>query len=405
MRRILLLDDSANIQKVVKFTFAADGSCEVKIARNESEAKDALGSGTFDAVIAYVHFSKGDALAYFSDVKKACSNVLLLAESDFDAHALIAAGFTHILRKPFVSAKLMSDVFGFWGEVVPQSGLPVPAIQPPPPPPNLRVTQVQSETTDSFEHEKVKVSPPPPPPPMLPKQPSPQPIELMLEKPVNLKNNVSPEIVVPEVPTELFKTASFAPVDVPPISGTSAVANSSQDAWVAPEITMDLASLEQTFRNTVAMPSSENPTHEGPSETEISFSFNSPKEIPIESVANNAEFSIENVAVSQKKVVADSAQASALPGDWRREMNEAIDDAVFRIIDRTVPARIDTRISEAWPNVDELVVKLRNEVAEKLTESLRTQVAHLVREWLAQNLHTIAREEVRGEIQRLVSEI
>ncbi len=373
MRRILLLDDSANIQKVVKLTFSGDASCEVKIARNEDEAQVVLSEAKPDAVIAYVHFPKGDNVKYFLGVRKICQNILLLAESDVDVGVLVSAGFSQILRKPFVSSKLRADVLAFWGETAPASGLPVPGMPPPPPPPILHAA--------------------PPPPPIVPQRST---LETPVATPVRDASS--------DVPRDLFRTASFAPVDVPPISGSGLYATPNSRLPDAPEITMDLATLERTLRNTVAQPKEETFSQE----PRFSFSDPGPVGISIDLSSSNDDIEIENVSVrakSAKNVDAEKLQPSVLPADWHREMNEAIDDAVFRIIDRALPMKVDAKLAEIMPNIEEVVNKMRNEVSEKLMDALRAQVGDAVRKWLKDNLVVIAREEVRGEIQKLISEI
>jgi hypothetical protein len=209
---------------------------------------------------------------------------------------------------------------------------------------------------------------------------------------------------------DLFKTTSFAPVDVPPIIGMheQTLPTSIETASTStPEITMDLEALERTFRNTLSAIAATNEHQDINPTTPVVPSPS--REIPIEVISNQEQLEIENMAVRTKtKSPAQSLeqqQQTVLPENWRQEMNEAIDDAVFRIVERALPARIDAKMAEILPNVEESVEKLREEISEKLMGALRAQVVTSVQKWLQENLVGIAREEVRVEIQKIVSEI
>ena len=110
MIRILLIDDSQTIQKVVKLTFASQPGYDVKVARTPKEAGEILASYRPEAIIAYARFAGEPNPQAFLELKNACKAIVILAESNENLDAFQQAGFRHFLRKPFLSEDLKNIV-------------------------------------------------------------------------------------------------------------------------------------------------------------------------------------------------------------------------------------------------------------------------------------------------------
>jgi CheY-like chemotaxis protein len=112
MKRILLLDDSLTIQKVVKLTFTNSVEFEVRFAQSRKEASELLEQTKPDVVIAYIRFGGEAKPEYFLELRKHCPSILLLAESNEVLTSFEQAGFANFLRKPFLREELKSAVQG-----------------------------------------------------------------------------------------------------------------------------------------------------------------------------------------------------------------------------------------------------------------------------------------------------
>ena len=110
MAKIMLLDDSPVMHRVVKLTFADDPRMEIAVARTAEEAEQALASGHTDLIIAYARFVSDSPVSYFEALSFASPRILLLAEDDENMEPFIQNGFNSILRKPFHSDELRTVV-------------------------------------------------------------------------------------------------------------------------------------------------------------------------------------------------------------------------------------------------------------------------------------------------------
>lgn len=110
MAKILLLDDSAVMHRVVRLTFADDSQKEIVVARTPAEVDHILSAGQIDLIIAYVRFSGVVDPRYFEALSYVSPRILLLAEGDENLDDFYRAGLTSILRKPFHSDELRQVV-------------------------------------------------------------------------------------------------------------------------------------------------------------------------------------------------------------------------------------------------------------------------------------------------------
>jgi CheY-like chemotaxis protein len=534
MKRILLLDDSQHIQKVVRIAFEESAGFQVVVAKNGAEAAQTLQGGRIDVIIAYVHFDKGSPIEFFQNLKGHCASIVLLAESSEDISSYEAAGFHQILRKPFVTGKLQAAVRDLLGvEVRAAPAMPLPPIpnapkseMPPPPPPPPGAMKVAPPPPPP-PPGAMKVAPPPPPPP-LPKKPEamppppppvapkvemappppppvvptvkePTPLSIVFDEPSSgnpfvpespgdfagfQADDISfafdlPKAVLDETPVEksaapqvatppplvpepargpdigdFLKTASFAPPSLPPIStiaplGTDKVAKANDGM---PELTLRVDELERNLRatrsqaaansgrepvptppragtvpeaNLAALRSQDSqagdfaPLSDLPEEKPLSKRPQSlrPQNKPVElDLADEPTLSLEfaDIVVSKKtKVEPPPSQQEARPsapqgptGDWRGELNRAVDDAVFRIVERALPARIDARLTDEWPTiVNSVTERLEQRKTVELKALLDSEFRNSVRDWTERNFPNIAKEEIRAEIQKILGQI
>jgi hypothetical protein len=230
------------------------------------------------------------------------------------------------------------------------------------------------------------------------------------------ENSEQADVAREETAQQLFRASSFAPQDVPSLSIAPFSRVSAPELREnSPEITLDLASLEASFRDTKAIDSPLETLSET-SEAHVAAEPTSKiTEIDIDLSAADTLLEFEEVVVRPKNSEAASPAPAAPPaaapqsvamGNWRQEMNEAIDDAVFRVIDRTLPTRIDTKIDAEIPAMlEKLSARCREEISQKLISRLEGQVGDAVRDWMKDNLVALVREEVRTELQRLLEGI
>ncbi|MEN9824481.1 MAG: Response regulator receiver domain [Pseudomonadota bacterium] len=110
MAKILLLDDSPTMHRVVRLTFADDQRLEIAVARTRAEADQTLSMQPPELIIAYVRFDGLTDPRYFQTLRMVTSRVLLLAESEENLDQFARAGFDRVLRKPFHSDELRQVV-------------------------------------------------------------------------------------------------------------------------------------------------------------------------------------------------------------------------------------------------------------------------------------------------------
>ncbi|MEY3903226.1 MAG: hypothetical protein RL189_2532, partial [Pseudomonadota bacterium] len=216
MARILLLDDSPTMHRVVRLTFADDQRMEISVARDRNEADQNLSSRKTDLIIAYLRFDGLTDPRYFESLRLVTPRILLLAESEENIEPYARVGLNNVLRKPFHSDELRQTVEdmlaqnGSSTEIAPAPSATASApMVPPAPPPGF----------------SAPVAPPAPPP-----------------------RSSAP--VAPPAPPSGFS----APVAPPASSGSRPQVNSSEQTSSAeppkanePQITLDLSFMQMSI--------------------------------------------------------------------------------------------------------------------------------------------------------------
>lgn len=142
MARILLLDDSPTMHRVVRLTFADDQRMEISVARDRSEADQNLSSRRIDLIIAYLRFDGLTDPRYFESLRLVTPRILLLAESEENIEPYARVGLNNVLRKPFHSDELRQTVEDMLAQSaspaemppVPPATVSAPMVPPAPPP-------------------------------------------------------------------------------------------------------------------------------------------------------------------------------------------------------------------------------------------------------------------------------
>ena len=520
MARILLLDDSLTIHKVVRLTFASSPEMELKVGKSPAETLDLLASFRPDVVIAYIRFSGEANPEYFKSIAEKCPAILLLTESNENLEPFRAAGFTQFLKKPFHSDELRQTV---------KALIPAPSPVQDSLPNQFDGDPENSEFNNPQEDEATlavrvphataaRFAPPSPAAaarvaaPPLPAAPSPQAVA----KPL------------PPLPSqEAFRTTAKAKTLTENQAEKNAEAHSS--GLEIPEITMDIEALEKSYRATLSQrdkpstnsstnssqvvgltagtfapeasaevhsnsheliakpyePHSDFPTsaplrpplfvapppasphpagpfsaaprsaapraefHFSSEETaESSLKFDEPfvfqkpsmvPEIEVDSSFASKPLVLENVVMhsAAKKIQHEShsflAEKESVPkisapkisiDAMRHEIEAAIDDALLRALERSVPAKIEQKLEAEWSRFvgdvgdrvrTELqatvkdwfareISSVKNVAVEQIRDSIRPEFKNQVQNWISRESVNLAKEVVREEIRKLLEE-
>lgn len=178
MTRVLLLDDSLTILKVVRLTFTSTPGVVVDVAKTEAEAREALAKTPPDVVIGYARFCNERTVDFFEEVRSSCKNIVVLTESNENIQGFVSRGFSRFLKKPFHSEELRKAV----GEDMPSAKAPSsPTVDAKTPfevsseVSSLELSEAQDKPTTIAklsqmvppnEVPTVRPSTPPPPPPL-----------------------------------------------------------------------------------------------------------------------------------------------------------------------------------------------------------------------------------------------
>lgn len=177
-RRVLVADDSATIQKVIKIAFSRH-ELEIVEATSLIESLTSVTRTRVDALILDASLPGARGPEDFTKLRSEAGNVpalLLVGTYDsIDEEAFRRAGFTHFLKKPFESTDIVSTLDGLLGGGMTD----IPELTPPPPlgrpqhptmfvsnsvfnplsPPELSHPNVRT-----FPEDDATGAPPPPPP-------------------------------------------------------------------------------------------------------------------------------------------------------------------------------------------------------------------------------------------------
>lgn len=107
---VLLVDDSATIQQLVRLAFAGEG-LDLFAAQNVSEARQWLSTHSPDLILSDVSLPDGSGLSFLKELRESTrtSNipVLLLAPAGMATDVALTAGADGVLVKPFESMALL----------------------------------------------------------------------------------------------------------------------------------------------------------------------------------------------------------------------------------------------------------------------------------------------------------
>lgn len=112
-RRILVVDDSPSIRRMIAMTLKAAGY-EVVEAGDGQDALERVGTGSFDAILTDQNMPRMDGLTFIQEFRKrpdgqATPIVVLSTENEGGLKdSAKAAGATGWMTKPFDQAKLLS---------------------------------------------------------------------------------------------------------------------------------------------------------------------------------------------------------------------------------------------------------------------------------------------------------
>jgi|GEM_PF-3969375 len=243
MTRVLLLDDSLTILKVVRLTFASTPGYEVDVAKTEADARTQLERAPPDVVVGYARFCQERTPHFFEEIRKRCPHVLVLTESNENTGAFESAGFRRFLKKPFHSEELRKAVAEFVGSPDFQDGTGEFG--------GSEFSTATDEPTRSVKPGTRSAPPPPPPPMTMRMQPSAfeedrtiicavPPFSENREAPPVISTLTSPPPVPP--PSAVQAISAMPPLPVIPMPAAGGI----------PEITMDVESLERSYRATLS---------------------------------------------------------------------------------------------------------------------------------------------------------
>ena len=111
-RKMLTVDDSPSVRKLVKFTLKAKGY-EVSSAGDGLEALDLLKQEVFDAIILDINMARLNGLEFLSAIKADAQSaglpvIMLTTEGqDDDKDKAVALGATAYMVKPFKPTQLL----------------------------------------------------------------------------------------------------------------------------------------------------------------------------------------------------------------------------------------------------------------------------------------------------------
>lgn len=407
MAKILLLDDSPVMHRVVRLTFADDASAEIAVARNPPEAELALSTSANDLVIAYVRFPGSVDLAYFQSIRKMSSRVLLLAESEENLDHFISAGFSAILRKPFHSDELrlaVEELLNGSGDHRKQAaiagrGAPTPPGSLAPP------ATLSSKSAPTTSAPPVSKAPTPPPSSKPPQQPhsfppiTPVP-QAEAATPGSFLTSESGSAGRQEETILTSRSAAAKPKaertnsSIPPDS----LAPTNPDE---PQITMNLS----FFKKPPAPPPPESnfgtiEKEEPPMATPVASARS------IEPVQWIPEpLTLEDVMVSTRVGGQSQLSRSEVEKIVEQEVAQAVSKAVRQALNETLPDLRQALVNEVSQRaVAQLSAELQS-IKVSLRESMLSEIRDLSAQWLRRETPSLAKDVIREEIRKVIEQI
>ena len=446
MTKILLLDDSVIIQKVVRVALGEMPGFDLTVARQLSEVTGALKQGLPGVVMAYVRLPGGNNTQGFVSLRNDLTNRaeqqgipapfwVLVAESNEDVSAFEEAGFSTFLRKPFTTSQL-HDVLSQLPEAArDEQSNDAPALsqfdEEDDAPTQAVLMASLNASTPVGKAPSARVLPPPPAPPE------------------NLRNTISAvnhqhDHVAPALSLHPYTQPS--PTTGRPWENQSAVSlgnkgylppKETRDLEAIPELTIDLDALEQGFKSTISQQNPpvflSTPPPPAPRVTAVPFEFElsaDPENAPeIEERKTNHHQEQEQQrlpAHSRKRAEAGSPSEGFVPvavraaaekeerEEMKRFIQGEIDDAMMKVLQRAVPAKIDATIDLKWDQLVQQVTErmtfsvtdgVLHEVKSFVTGELRKECRNLMTPWLENQALELARSLVSAELKDLLRDV
>ena len=258
MSRVLLLEDSLTIIKVVRLTFASIPGFEVDIARSRDEATRKLKEKGYSAVLCYAQFCQGETVSFLAELSRSGQQILVYTESNGTVEEFSAIGLKYFLKKPFHSDDLRRIV----GEMIDQAAelaqgsREFGGIEDEP----THAGAKRGKTGQSFGTGSAAVPPPPPPPPLrgTPVSAQPMPNKVSSTKTDDVPLISNEVVAASESGAKIRATPSVsnsgkqpsAPVDE--ITTRPAQDFASNSSTPVPSVSMDVESLEKKYRTSLS---------------------------------------------------------------------------------------------------------------------------------------------------------
>lgn len=368
MQRILLLDDSPIIHKVVKLTYSDPQKYAVSIARTPKEAEDQIAATSPTVIVGYHQFSGSNDPSYFVSLKERCPAIVILAESNVSTEGFERAGFKSILRKPFHSDQLKAAVNNLLGTSEAEFGN------------NEDPSQLKTATLALSDLPNAKISTPPPPP-------APKFVE---DKSEISAIQVPPVMNHAEIPITVRKGKQESTFEV---EANSLHPRSFENSDISkegslifdtnarlPELTLNMKNLAQPFgsqaKNVAQEPMAKNQSSTESGDFEIELSSMGGESFQINDMKNHTPRN--NVAQFPKPV-----------------STIAIPETEFNIEERSQVFEVDKPVSDD---------KVSEDVSEKIVEELKKEMKTLLENWLKESAPQICRDTIKLEIEKLVSQ-
>ena len=407
MARILLLDDSPVMHRVVRLTFADDPRMEIAVARTPSEADQNLAAGQVDLIISYVRFGGMIDARYFEALSFVSPRILLLAESEENLEDFTRAGFNSVLRKPFHSDELRQVV----EEMLLKEA--VPRVSEPPLP---RTAPVPPSQPSVSAPARAPTPPPaaaraPTPPPAV----SPQPPQFDLGKMADAGED-----------TVDFSSKASSKSGLKGAVGTTTSEPSSSAKWNEPQITMDLSFFQTAAsgkNEVVANPSFDSTdTQFGGEETTAGMIQQLEVEKPTSASRASASAEKSPRAVEPSPWNADpmtledvmvSTRVAPAGGTSRQEIEKIVEDAVAvavtkavrQALNETIPDLRQGLVNEVSQRaVDQLSAELHS-IKKTLRENMLVEIRDVSAQWLRRETPNLAKDVIREEIRKVIEGI
>jgi CheY-like chemotaxis protein len=429
MAKIMLLDDSPVMHRVVKLTFADDPRMEIAVARNPEEAEQSLANGHTDLIIAYARFVGDSPVSYFEALSFASPRILILAEDDENMEPFIQSGFNSILRKPFHSDELRTVVEELLSSNSGMASKPKPQPPKPPPIPPARSGAPTPPAPPPASAAPARNSAPTPPAP-----PRASAAPARSSAPSTGSDFSTNGAFSSSLHEQDETTRELEDTSVNHNASNTGANSAAQASFKAePRITLDLSGLRQlALENTLATsrphlqfteeedslnqkPQSLKRTEKtlsGSKAEKAVFSKNEMASGIEPSEWDDSPMALENVMVSTRleNHGAAASQAYQLSHEDVETIVEgkvatAVDRAVRQALNETLPELRQAVVNEVSQRAVEQLSAELLELRQALRNSMSAELKELSSQWLRRETPSLAKDVIREEIRRVIEAI